>query len=238
MPVPLPSTRYPLLAVVVHHEPRPARYPPRSSQLRPTRGSPRPPRLRRTPSSAARTRARLHPARVVSSRHVAARSATNPNAASDAPGLQKHPPRTRDARGARARFDLLVGDHVAARVEHVERHRAAAVVPVARTVHADERRSVAMASVRAAPRPARSASAPTWRRTFDIPISSRKSSPSITAPKARKFTVPSSNPSAPSRSRCEPVCTETYSTVPPENHGRRSRASASRRAISAPTPVG
>src|SRR5215204_4282316 len=38
--------------------------------------------------------ARLHPSRLVSAMHSAVRSAENPNAASDAPGLQKHPPRT------------------------------------------------------------------------------------------------------------------------------------------------
>jgi hypothetical protein len=49
---------------------------------------------------------RLHPAADVDVRHFAAASAGKPNAFSDAPGLQKHPPRT-DTRISLARSSTL-----------------------------------------------------------------------------------------------------------------------------------
>ncbi len=65
-----------------------------------------------------------------------------------------------------------------------------------------------------------------------------QSSPVVTSGMDRKFTVPSSNAPSSSSIRCQPPCTLTPQIVPPENHGRRSRASASRRTSRQPTPVG
>jgi hypothetical protein len=67
------------------------------------------------------------------------------------------------------------------------------------------------------------------------PIQSR---PTVTSGMDRKLTVPSSKPASSLSSRCQPPCALAARTVPPENHGRRSRASASRRTSRQPTPVG
>ena len=65
-----------------------------------------------------------------------------------------------------------------------------------------------------------------------------QSSPTATSGIDRKFTVPSSNAASSDSIWCQPPATLTPRMVPPENHGRRSRARASRRASRQPTPVG
>ena len=54
----------------------------------------------------------------------------------------------------------------------------------------------------------------------------------------RKLSVPSSNRASSRAGVCQSPCTLAMYTDPPANQGRRSRASASRRAIRQPTPVG
>ena len=54
----------------------------------------------------------------------------------------------------------------------------------------------------------------------------------------KKLTVPSSNRASPGAGACQSACTLATCTDPPANQGRRSRPSASRRAIRQPTPVG
>ena len=62
--------------------------------------------------------------------------------------------------------------------------------------------------------------------------------PVVTSGMPRKLSVPSSNAVSSSASRCQPPCTLAPQMVPPENHGRRSRPSASRLASRHPIPVG
>ena len=74
--------------------------------------------------------------------------------------------------------------------------------------------------------------------TLLMSMRSITSIPARTAGSDRKSRVPSSKPAWPGTSRWPAAATEAIAIVPPANHGRTSSARASRRAISAPTPVG
>ena len=154
-------------------------------------------------------------------------------------GLQKQPVRSEIIVPARDAVDVALVDDAAVGVEEVEsdrwrrepRDRAA-------------RRSWQRASRRSAgASPARRAA----ERASDCDAcrgSSRSRSgrgrrrPISTAGRLRKLTVPSSKWAAPGADWYHSRWTKAATIVPPENHGRSSLASASRRAIRQPTPVG
>ena len=123
------------------------------------------------------------------------RVGSRPNADSDAPGLQKQPPRSETpARRARASTSAY-GIGVPSRSQTLNAIGAAAVASIARAVDAHERRAVARGEASRSSSIKSRVSACTCAVRRGIPTSSSRSNPASSAAMPRKSGVPSSNPS-------------------------------------------
>jgi hypothetical protein len=165
------------------------------------------------------------------------RSSSIAKAPSPAPGLQKQPVRSEmfqaAASRATARSSMILPSGSRRLSATVPPRRSPSGGPYIRTMGVSSR--CRRPRSRSSSQPVRQATR-SWMTSTPMP--SIQARPTVTSGMAWKLSVPSSNAASSVAGTCQPPSALTTLIVPPENQGRRNRASADRRAIKHPTPVG